>query len=410
MKFRGSHYLASLLGTLTFASGQWLIVVVLTRVTSVTNVGTYAFAMAVATPAVMLLGLGLRTVLVADPQREERFAEYHRLRMLTTMAAVVAIGLLSFVRADLGLIGVTVVLTKGVDAIGDIFMGLQQSRQRFWRIAAAQSLNGLGSPLLVLAGYLLTSDVIFALFCASIPSAAAAIFLASTSKEQRTQRRRSPSAASMARLAWQAVPLGLASAMIALNAALPRYVLNHVGATEALGVFAAISYISTAGLLATSAVAQVLLPRFVHQVTAGHHDLLVRQVALLAAAPVVLSGMLAMTAPWLGPPFLRLLYGPKYVDVPTFAILLIALGVGTASWVVDMLLASMQGYRYQLIAGSIALAVGTPVTLLLVSKGTAASAAAATLALSVVHLGARAALIRRARATSLRPVTPSIEG
>lgn len=410
MKRRGSHYLASLLGTLTFASGQWLLVVVLTRVTSVANVGTYALAMAVATPVVMLSGLGLRTVLVADPQREERFAEYRRLRLLTTVGAVLAIGLLSLARADLGLIGVAVVLTKGVDAMGDIYMGLQQSRHRFWRIAVAQGVNGLGSPLLVVIAYALTSDVVLALFCAAIPSAAAALFLAASSKELTAQPGRRPSAASMLRLARQALPLGLASAMIALNAALPRYVLNHVGATEALGVFAAIAYISTAGLLATSAVAQVLLPRFVHQVTTGRHDLLVRQVPLLATAPIALSGLLALTAPWLAPPVLRVLYGPEYVDVLTFALLIIALGVGTASWVVDMLLASMQGYRYQLIAGFIALVVGTPVTLLLVSKGTASSAAGATLALSIVHLGARAALIRRARATHSVSAAPHIEG
>ena len=84
----------TLVGNLVYAASQWGMLILLARLATPQIVGQYALALAVSAPVFMALNLQLRGVQATDAAQDFRFGDYLRLRLITTVLALIVLAML----------------------------------------------------------------------------------------------------------------------------------------------------------------------------------------------------------------------------------------------------------------------------------------------------------------------------
>ena len=80
-----------LVGNAVYASGQFMTLMLLTKLVRPEVVGQYALGLALVYPVINLTNLQLRAVMNSSGRRETHFGHYLTLRLLTTAAALAVI-------------------------------------------------------------------------------------------------------------------------------------------------------------------------------------------------------------------------------------------------------------------------------------------------------------------------------
>lgn len=313
-------------GNAVYAASQWAAIVVLAHLQSPRVVGQYALGLAISAPVVILANLALRQVLATDTKREYLFGHYRGLRVITSSAAMVAIAAIVKIGGyDWTTAGIVMAvgLSKAFDGLSDIFWGLDQLYERMDVVGKSLIVRNLLSIVVLAAGVVVTGSLfVGALLSAGASAvvlllydlpAAARIAPPEGGLDHPRQRIRARwERTSLARLARRALPLGLASSLVAFSVYAPRYfVERHFGA-RALGIFSAIVYLGIATDTAVQALGQSVTSRFARYYAAGdlrsYGKLLLKLLAI--AASLGIAGVVGALV--LGRWVLNLLYGPEY--------------------------------------------------------------------------------------------------
>ena len=329
-----SNFAWTLSGNLFYAACQWGMLVAIAKLGTAAMVGQYALGLAVCAPAFMLSGLQLRSVQATDAQTEYRLGHYMALRVLGTLLALLAIGLLAW-RAgyphETAAVVVFVSLAKAAESLSEVFYGLWQKHERFDLVAFALGGRGVGSVLVLAITLWFTHRI--------VPAAAAlAIYWATwlvayeAMVMRRMARAAGPDSIGWVEWDWErlwplvitVLPLGAVAFLSSLNTNLPRYVLEKVQGESALGYFAAMAYLIVAGNSLVIALGQSALPRLARYFQADR-PAFVRLLARMVAA-AALVGAAGTVLSWLcGARVLARLYRPEYAR---YASVLVCLAVG----------------------------------------------------------------------------------
>jgi O-antigen/teichoic acid export membrane protein len=181
-------------------------------------------------------GLALRSVRATDALREHNF-DYFSLRLLTTVAAVLAVAGVAW-SSGYGTHTATVILivgiAKGLESISDIVHGLWQQHERMDLIAGSLVLKGVLSLGVVAVAVYFTGDLrvgacglvfVWALVLLSYD----ARWAANVSGVVRPLRLRWRSR-TLGALAWLALPAGVVMALVSFNINVPRYFMSIISA------------------------------------------------------------------------------------------------------------------------------------------------------------------------------------
>ena len=323
----------TLAGNLVFAATQWSMLVVLARLGSKSDVGLYTLALAIPAPLFLLLSLQLRSAQATESSTSPfRFGHYFTLRVVLSALALALSGAYAVANGSaLAPVIGWLAAAKLLDGLSDVCYGHLQAQGRLREVSRSLIVRGLLSALLLGAAFALTHQVSWAAF------GTAAGYLAGLLVYDLPRTRRGgeawwsgdwPALVRLARLTW---PLGVAVGLIALNASLPRYFLGRERGLEAVGLFAALSYVTTAGSMVVTALGQAAttpLSRLAEQAQAGERQpflaLLTR--LLLSGTALGVVGVVGSAA--LGRVLLGLLYGAAYAqEVSLFTLLMAAAGV-----------------------------------------------------------------------------------
>jgi O-antigen/teichoic acid export membrane protein len=287
-------------------------------------VGRYALGLAVTGPVVMLSNLQLRGVLATDANEEYRLSDYLTLRVVTSVAALLAVVILilcSSYRRSTAFVILGVAVAKTFESVSDIVYGYLQHHERMDRIAQSMMIRGLLGMVALWFGLLITGSVLVGVVgMAAVWGGILVLF------DLRGLRRDAPDVPPIATLLhpatmrWQSVwrlavvaaPLGVVMMLVSLNVNLPRYAIQHYGGERSLGVFAAVAYTMVAGTTIISALAQSATPRLAQYYAtgqvAGFWSLMVK--LLLVGLALGIAGIgIALSA---GAYMLRILFRPEY--------------------------------------------------------------------------------------------------
>jgi O-antigen/teichoic acid export membrane protein len=383
----------TLAGQVVYAGCQWGMLIVLARVGSPEMVGQFALGLALTAPVFMLSNLQLRAVQSTDAKGEYRFGEYLALRLLTTgLAALTVAALAAFggYRLETALVVLAVGLSKSVESISDVFYGLFQQHEAMNRIAGSLLLRGPLSLAALGLGVYLTGSVLWgavglalawSLVLVGHDTRAGARLPGEPGWPSGWERRR------LVRLARLALPLGVVMMLISLNASVPAYfVARHLG-EAALGVFAAMAYLMTAGGLVVNALGQSATPRLARYCAAGDRAAFRGLLARLVGAGLLL-GAAGLLAAWLaGPELLALLYPPDYArHADVLVWLMAAAAIGYVASFLGYGMTAARLFRVQPPLFAVAAGVTAVACAVLVPRYGLAGAAWACVASSAVQL------------------------
>src|SRR3954452_25032841 len=269
-------------GNGTDAACQWLVLVVLAKVTDSTTVGQYALALAVTAPIFMFSGLALRTVALTHDRTGLQLGHFVAVRLAASTLSVAAVALVSLLfDRKAALILFLVALAKCLDSIGDICLTPFQQHGRFGVMATSIGLNGLLTFAGMTAVLLVTPTLELALLASVVASAIASVVLPLTWLRTMRHQLGAPvvTPSPLTAQAWKsstlvgvstlALPLGLASGIASLTNNVPRYVLQVDSSTAALGIFTIITYVVNVSGIVSGSVAQALLPSMTSLARAG---------------------------------------------------------------------------------------------------------------------------------------------
>jgi O-antigen/teichoic acid export membrane protein len=124
-----------------------------------------------------------------------------------------------------------------------------------------------------------------------------------------------------------ALPLGVVMMLVALNANIPRYVVEQALGTSALGIFAAIAALERIGTTFVSALGQAASPRLARAYAAGDEAAYRALVFKLVAGGGALGVAGVVLALLVGQPVLALLYQEPYARADVLAWVMLAAGL-----------------------------------------------------------------------------------
>lgn len=320
------------MGSAAQAAYQWGMTVVLAKFCSPAAVGTYSLALAIVTPILTFTSLQLRAAQATDAKNEYRVADYLGVRLLGTLVGfAVILGVLAIRRADLTALCVVffVAMAKGCEGVSDIIYGVWQRHNLLNLMGISRVVRAVLTMTLVVALVYVTRSV----FMATLGLLAAAA-LTLGGYDYRTLGRTLPQTLDLGprpgfnkllRLAALCLPLGTVTFLNSLLANTPRYFIEHKGGVTLLGFYTALSYVTFAGAIGVSAMAEAAMQHlsnyFVHDLP-RYVRLTMKMVGMSA---LLFAGGVVIAALW-GRPLLTLVYGKAYAQHQTAFVWLMAAG------------------------------------------------------------------------------------
>jgi len=316
----------TLIGNIVYTGCQWGILVVLAKLGSPETVGQFVLGLAVVSPVMMFANLQLRALLATDARGDFQFRDYVSLRLATTALALIVIAVVSLAyRIELLLVILGIGIAKAVESLSDILFGLLQQRERMDLIGRSMMLKGVCSTGVVAVLFYATRSVACAAAGVAAVWACILAFYDLRCARRLSNARNSPPAVPGPRRATRdlrklrslcvlGLPLGLVMLLISLNTNVPRYFLQyHFGEWE-LGIFAALSYIMTAGWQVSNALGQSASPRLAKHHAEGNRAAFGRLLATHVKVSLVLGAAGVLAAVFAGREILALLYRPDYAE------------------------------------------------------------------------------------------------
>jgi O-antigen/teichoic acid export membrane protein len=366
--FQGrGNVVCSVLGNIIYAICQWGLLIVLTKTSTPTLVGQFALCLAIANPVVQFFNLNLRAVLTTDVGNRFRFADYLLLRIYGTVLGifvVAAIAWLSGYRDVMLVLLIAVGIEKSVESTADLFWGLFQKHQRMDYFALSQLLKGPFALLafgvtVSLTGSLLASVCwmagiwIVSIFVFDVPCAARLL-------GDRTEMSvvGGIETKALLQLAWLSLPLGLVTLLLALEANIPRYFLEHFTSPEELGIFSALMFFTNAGLIFATAFGQSMLASLSMQYAAHNLRGFQKSLRRLALGGVIAGFGSVLIAVIFGKSILSIVYSPAYANhTALFNWLMLAGAINILASLLGYVITAMRLFRTTLIGHLITTAV-----------------------------------------------------
>jgi O-antigen/teichoic acid export membrane protein len=220
-------------------------------------------------------------------------------------------------------------LGAAIDAISDIIYGALQQRERMHWIAASMILRSLLGLAAVLVGLLLTNNLIMSMLLSAgvkglvvlavdIPLGAQTLAIDAVNAVKQSRFREIWVQACqwnvLRTLAWLSLPLAPTTMLMTLQVTIPRYLIEHWLDAKQLGLFAAQSYLTSAGAIVATALAQAAAPRMAQHYLDGDARGFRRLMWKLAALGGGCGALGVAVAVIFGRPLLSVLYAPEYAQ------------------------------------------------------------------------------------------------
>lgn len=375
-------------GNVGYAACQCAILIVLAKLGSAELVGRFALALAITAPAMLASGLQLRAIQATDARGEHPFGVYLGLRLVTTALALAAIAAIAVAggqsRPMIALI-LLVGIAKAIESVSDVVFGLLQQHEDLRRIALSMLAKGVLSVASMALGLWLGAGLVVAtaLMAASWGVWLVAYDLPAARRHTTLVPALGPRA--LGALAWLALPMGIGAGLQSLMTNVPRYAIEAHAGAAALGWFAAIAYLVSAGnqpVMALWAAAGPRLARLFVADRAGYRRLTARTLVAAGAMAALTIGGAAVV----GGPLLALLYTAEYAaHADVLVWLAVVGGVGYATSALATSITAARRFPAQLGVVALTVAVSWGASSLLVPRYGLTGAAWALLAATLVQ-------------------------
>ena len=390
----------TLVGNSIYAGCQWGMVACLAKMGSTSAVGQFALAFAITAPVFMLTNLFLRGVQATDARAEYKFHDYFTLRLIGTVTGLIIVSAsMLFIHSDrqTRLVIMAVALAKAVESFSDVIAGLLQKHERLDQVAISMMFKGVISLAAFAATYFISHSVLAASI--ALVLSWMAVFATYDMRLARTAIAASETFLAsdfsiLLRLARLAAPVGIVTALGALNVNIPRYILERYRGSSELGIFAALGYsVIVLGLIvnALGQSAVVRLSRSFAEARTDEYLSLIRRMSLIGVAAAALA---FLSAVFVGRPLLRLIYGAEYASgLPLLLLFIVTSGVNAVASFVGYGMTAARRFGAQVPVFVVTLITSGMVSWMLVPRWGMYGAGAALLCSALAQLAGSALVV-----------------
>jgi len=361
-----------LTGNVVYAACQWGMLVILARLTSPALVGRYALGLAIGAPVFMFTNLNLTQAQATDARREYRFGDYRGVRLLSNLAAMLAIcAWVVVARYDVATAGVVllVALTKVIESDSDVFYGMFQQHECMNLNAMSLMLRGVLA--LVVFGGLIATTRRLEVGLVGILLVWTAVFILYDSRNGAKFGETRPAFKwrAIGQLAWLVLPLGIVAGLSSLGSELPRFFLNSTHGERELGLFAAVASLSRVGSLFSMALSRSALPRLAKHHAADAIPHFLKLLAKLMGLGFLVGCAGVLGALLFGRWFLAIAFGPEYAERTGVLVwVMVAMGLTTTGTFLGTAVTAARRFRIQIVIHAGKILVAAAVCYLLIPR------------------------------------------
>ncbi len=387
-----SNFSWTFVGNTVYSACQWGMISALSKLGSAALVGRFALGLAITAPVFMFTNLQLRAVQATDARSEFAFADYFTLRLVSSLAGLLAIlAIVAACRYDwpTRCVILLVGLSKTFESLGDVVAGLLQKVERLKRVSISLILRG-GFSLPAFAGaFSLTRSLTSA--CCALVLVWLLVFALYDTRQARQAL--APGDGFFAlrwprlrQLAVISAPLGVVMTLISLNVNIPRYILERFLGQAELGIFASLAYLLVVISLIVTALGQASTARLASMFSRGDlHSFRATLAKLLALAAMILVFGVPL-ARLAGRPLLAFIYRPEYAEhVSLFVVMVATAGVVSIASFLGYGMTAVRSFRMQVPVIASSTLTTAALSLLLIPRWGTQGAAYALLAGATVQ-------------------------
>lgn len=310
-------------GSLVYYVCQWLMSVVIVRISGYEDAGILSLAMTV-TAAPAIVGLfNIRSYQVSDIEGQYSDATYLRSRVTTNLLSyivclfMVLIGGYSLEKAGVILL---FMLFKVAEGFADVYYGIEQKWQRMDYAGISMTIRGIGTIVSFVVVFLLTKSLFLAVVAVALFS-----FLVIICYDRRIIRRvqsvgdKSTDWSQVRSLLLVCLPLAIVAFLNNLSINLPKIYLEKYFGSEVMGYYNSVASPTVVVQLAATTIFAPLIPILTEQYQEGDKQAFLKTLRKFGGLVLGLSIICLIGAKLLGYLGLVLLFGESIADyVPLF--------------------------------------------------------------------------------------------
>lgn len=310
-------------GNFIFAFSQWVILILLARLTTQEYLGQYALALAIVTPVFAVSNLQLRPLYILDvnSSKQYNYSNFYYLRIISSIFALFCCVILGFFSNVFLSVLILVALLKFFESYSDIIYAYYNAHNRTELISKSLFCKGLLS-VVVVAICLYFYNFYIALFLFLIVYFLVWFFLDNffilkTKEIIKIEFNN--------KILDSAIPMGISLGIVTLQSNIPRLFLDKYTGIEAVGLFTVLSYFIIVGSIFINSICQYLSPKLT---VAWNKDK--NNFKKLLFMVLIIAGFLGASAIFLsyffGDLILDLIYGKSYAIYKNELILIMFAG------------------------------------------------------------------------------------
>jgi O-antigen/teichoic acid export membrane protein len=269
-------------GNAVYACGQWITLMLLTKLIRPEFVGQYALSLAIVYPVIALTSFQLRAVVASGMYRQARFGHFLGLRLYTTSLALMIVFAITQIlgyRLELTAVVLMVCMAHAIENISDIYYGRLQLYDRIVRISHSLIARTLLSVFGLTVGIYVGRNLFWGI--AGIMLGRATVLLGYDARARTHDLTEKPTDSSRSEalkpcshlrvqreLLWFSFPLGILTLLVTLNSSIPTYFIKYALGERELGIFSTIGFMVSAGSIAAMSLGQSAFTRLARAYTA----------------------------------------------------------------------------------------------------------------------------------------------
>jgi len=323
----------SFISNVVYSGSQWMMLMVIAKLSEPAVLGRYALALAVVAPVFAFTSLQLRVVYATDVSNDHNYLEYRRSRLYMSFLAVVIVVSISYLMGytESMLMIVLIAIMRFIESLSDIRHGLMQKYERMDLLSKSITIRSISSLVLFSAIFYLCRNINYAVSAVIINHVIIyftieRIFfsglIAKHLDELSVYKKNA-----IKKILLVAFPLGMVMMLNTLNQNIPRYFIEAAGGEEMLGYYAAISYMLVAGGTVINAIGQASIPRLAH-LYKNNIDDFIRMLFKVFVLSILIGLAGIVMAVFLGEWILEVMYSVEYAAYnDVFVLIMIASSV-----------------------------------------------------------------------------------
>ena len=246
-----------------YAFCQWLVLSILSKLTTIQELGYFTLSLAIATPVYMFMNFQLRSVLITDAENRWEFSEFFTIRIASTALGFLIVLMIGafFGAGTFFTILLLLSAIKAIEAFTDIIHGKLQQQESMSMIARSLMLKGLGFVSSVLIGILLFHSLVSGLLIYLVMCIGFIYFVDYHFLKKVTGKIKLLSGSITKTILIVGFPLAIVRLIIALNGNVAKYIAEISLGTEKQAIYSTLAYLIVMGDVLIQAIGQTFIPR-----------------------------------------------------------------------------------------------------------------------------------------------------